>query len=449
MDDLIQQRAAALDAAREIEDAAAAEKRAFNDDEKTKHEELLGEARKLREAIEARKAAADERAAILPKLEAVAKPETERAGRVEVAPRDPGHYRKDSTRSWFVDKANAELRHDDEARKRMREQAEYDAHVQKRDLYIGSTTGQELSPPLYLQELFVEGRVASAIAANLCTNLPLPAAGRTVTVPKQTGNAGVGIQTEASPLSAITETDAAFGDETQGIYEYAGVQDLSNFLVERSTPGADMIIMRNLARQVARKIDEDILHGSGSGAPQGIRGASGINAVTYTAGTPSFAEAQAKIGDMLQQIHTGWFDSADAIIVHPRRWAKWSTERDNDGRLVVGQAALVVNPTAVAANGAPVAQGLVGSLHGVPVYVDANIKTNLGSGTNEDTIYAMVRDQALLWLGNLNLEIDRSVNFKTSGVAVRARQYAAFMCEHAPEAFGTVTGTGLATPTFA
>lgn len=447
MDDLIQQRAAALDAAQKIEDAAAAEQRAFNEDEKARHDELLGEARKLREAIEARKAAADERAAILPKLEAVAKPETERAARVEVAPRDPGHYRKDGERSWFVDKANAELRGDSSARDRMREQAEYDAHVSKRDLYIGSGTGQELSPPLYLQELFVEGRVASAVAANLCTNLPLPAAGRTVTVPKQTGNAGVGIQVEASPNTALTESDATFGDETQSIYEFAGVQDLSNFLVERSTPGADMLIMRNLARQVASKIDYYILHGDGTGEPQGIRGATGINAVTYTASTPTFSEAQAKIGDMLQQIHAGWFAPADALIMHPRRWQKWATERDSEGRLLIGSAAVVTNPTAVSL-GIPVAEGVVGSIHGVPVYLDANILTTSGSGTDQDTVFAMVRDQALLWLGNLQLEIDRSVNFKSSGVAVRARQYGAFMCEHAPEAFGTVSGTGLAAPTF-
>lgn len=445
MDDLMTQRAAALDAARAIEDAAETQSRAFTDEEKTQHTEYLAEARKLREAIEARKAAADERNAILPQLEAAAKPETERSN-VEVTLRDPGHYRKDSTRSWFMDKASAELRNDESARTRMLEQAAYEAK-QNRDLYIGSTTGQELSPPLYLQELFVEGRVASAVTANLCTNLPLPDAGRTVTVPKQTGNVSAAAQTEGSPLNAISETDAVFGDETQGIYEIAGVQDLSNFLVERSTPGADMIIMRNLARQVASKINYYVLEGDNTGEPQGIRGATGINAVTYTASTPTFSEAQAKIGDMLQQIHSGWFGAADALIVHPRRWQKWATERDSEGRLLIGTAATVNNPTAVF-NGIPVAEGAVGFLHGVPVYLDATIGTTAGSGTNQDTVYAMVREQALLWLGNLNLEIDRSVNFKTSGVAVRARQYMAFMCEHAPEAFGTVTGTGLAAPSF-
>lgn len=446
MDDLTTQRAAALDAARAIEDACEKDSRAFTDEEKTKHAELIAEAKRLREAIEARRAAAEERNAILPQLEAVAKPETERAARVETALRDPGHYRKDSQRSWFVDKAMAELRNDVDARSRLTEHANFEAD-QKRDLYIGSTTGQELSPPLYLQELFVEGRVASAVAANLCMNLPLPAAGRTVTVPKQTGNTSAAAQVEATPLTALSETDAAFGDETQGIYEVAGVQDLSNFLVERSTPGADMIIMRNLARQVAAKIDYYVLHGDNTGEPQGIRGASGINAVTYTASTPTFSEAQAKIGDMLQQIHSGWFGAADALIVHPRRWQKWATERDSEGRLLIGTAATVSNPTAVF-NGVPVAEGAVGFLHGVPVYLDSNIKTTDGTGTNEDTVFAMVREQALLWLGNLNLEIDRSVNFKTSGVAVRARQYVAFMCEHAPEAFGTVSGTGLAAPTF-
>jgi hypothetical protein len=124
------------------------------------------------------------------------------------------------------------------------------------------------------------------------------------------------------------------------------------------------------------------------------------------------------------------------------------SERDNDGRPLGSSGAYAVNPMAVGALGG-VAQGLVGTLHGLPVYVDANISTTKGSGTNEDTVFIFCRDQALLWLGDLKLEIDRSVNFKTSGVAVRARQYAAFMVEHAPEAFATVTGTGLAAPTFA
>ena len=455
--DLAKLRDAELDAAQALLDTADAEKRALAEDETKTYDAHLAKADELGAQIKQRGEMLARRGERLPSLEAAVKPEAvvERsapaAGSVSTTERDPGFYNKRSEHSWFCDLATAQTRGDSEALARMEAQQRYNRDnidYNKRDLYIGSTTGQELAPPLYLQDLFVEARVAAAVTANLCTNLPLPSFGRTVTVPKQTGNAAVAIKTEASPLSAIQETDAAFGDETQSIYEIAGVQDLSNFLVERSTPGADMIIMRNLAKLVAAKTDSYVLHGSGSSEPQGIRGATGINAVTYTEPTPTFAEGQAVVANCIQQIHTGWYEVPDAIVMHPRRWAKWLSERDTQGRLQGGVAAHMINPMALGSIGAAAQGGPVGVLHGVPVYLDANILTTSGAGTNEDSIFVFRRDQALLWGSDLKLEIDRSINFKTSGVAVRARQYMAFMVEHAPEAFGTVTGTGLAAPTF-
>jgi HK97 family phage major capsid protein len=460
MEDLREQYEAKVAEAEAILDAAATEKRGLNADETKAHDGLVAEARGLRQLITRKAETAKEREEIVPELRSAraavegAREERAETPRVEVTHRDPGHYTKRSDLSWFVDKANAELKGDSAARQRLEETSaavrdELANDTQKRDLYNAATAGQEIVPPLYLTDLFVEGRVAGAVTAGLCNQLPLPPAGRSVTVPKMTGNTGVGIQTEASPLTALTETDATTNEETQGIYEIAGVQDLSNFLVDRSTPGADMVIMRNLAKQVAAKLDYYVLHGDGSGEPQGIRGATGINAVTYTSATPTFAEAQAKLADAIQQVHAGWFESPDAIVVHPRRWAKWMSERDSDGRPLGSNAAYAVNPLAVGQIGGTPQGGPAGFVHGIPVYLDSNISTTLGAGTNEDTVYAFVRSQALLWTGALNLEIDRSVNFKTSGVAVRARQYAAFMVEHAPEAFATLSGTGLAAPTFA
>jgi len=453
MDELREQREALLAKAEAILDAAASEKRGLTDEEKAEHAQLSADAKGLRDLMNRRSNAQAERDEVLPELRSIrnesekqAEKQDEQRGKIDkVEQRDPGHYHRNGETSWFRDLNSSQLG-DEGARTRMAEQRAFN-DTQKRDLYIGSTTGQELSPPLYLQELFVDGRIGDPVTANLCNNMTLPGAGRSVTVPKLTGNTGVGIQTEAGTLTALTETDAAFGDETQGIYELAGVQDISNFLVDRSVPGADMIIARNLLKQINAKKDYYVLHGDGTGEPQGIRGASGINSVTHTTSTPTFAEAQAKVADCVQQIHTGWQEVPDAIVVAPRRWAKWMSERDSYGRLQGGASALVVNPMALGQIG-DAAQGLVGTLHGIPVYLDPHILTTSGAGTNEDTVFVFRRDAALLWTGGVMLDVDRSINFKTSGVAVRARQYMAFMVEHAPEAFGTVSGTGLVAPTF-
>lgn len=441
-----------LSDAEKILDAAVAENRGLTKEEGEQHDALVAEARAIRQTIVRRDEIAKEREEILPELRsarAAAEPTVdavENRGIESIKQRDPGHYTKRSDRSWFVDLHQAQ-NGNDAARRRLGEQQAHNDTLEKRDLYIGSTTGQELSPPVYLQEMFVEGRIGDPITANLCNRQPLPDAGRTLTIPKMTGNTGVGIQAEASPLTAGTETDATFDAETQSIHELLGVQDLSNFLADRSVPGADMIIARNLAKQVNAKKDYYVLVGDGTGEPQGIRGATGINAVTWTEATPTFAAGQAKVADMLQQIHSGWFEAPDALVMAPRRWAKWLSERDTDGRLQGGAAAMVVNPMAIGEAGA-VAMGLAGALHGVPVYLDPHVPLTSGSGTNEDTIFAFKRDAALLYEGAVILDIDRSVNFKTSGIAVRARQYFAFFVEHAPEAFGTVSGTGLAAPTF-
>lgn len=455
-DELRTERETALAEAEGILAAAEAEKRGLSEDEQASYDAARERARGLRDLITRRANAAAERAEVLPELVAVRNAdegasEAAQTPAIEsVKQRDPGHYTKRSLNSWVVDLADYQLRGDEAAKTRLAEQQAFNdtTDLKQRDLYLGSTTGQEFAPPQYLQDLFVEARVATAVTAGLCTTLPVPATGRSVTVPKQTGNAAVGIQTEATPLTALTETDAAFGDATATVYEIAGVQDISNYVVDRGAPGADMVIMRNLAKLTAAKVDYYVLHGSGSGQPQGIRGASSINAVTYTDASPTFAEAQAAVADMIQQIHTGWYESPDCLVMHPRRWAKWLSERDGDGRLQGGAAITAVNPMAVGQIAGTPQGGPAGYLHGLPVYLDANILTTSGSGTNEDTIFGFVRSQALLWTSDLKLEVDRSINFKTSGVAVRARQYAAFMVGHAPEAFGTVTGTGLAAPTY-
>ena len=475
MEDLHQQRTNLQAEAQRITEAASAEQRSLTPDETERQYQISRDLTGIQQLEETRNATAADREANLDLLRAAALPDTPRSGTNQLAgrsaiggmpqrkqpdkldqifpglatrstpridkveARDPGHYARRSSHSWFLDLTAMHLRNDQDAQRRLLDQQAHN-DTETRDLYIGSTTGQELSPPIYVQDLLVEARVSQGVAASIANRLPVPEFGASLTVTKQTTSVEVGVQTPASPLNALTETDAAFADETQSIYEIAGLQDMSLFLAERSHPAADSIIARNLGAQIGAKESLYMLHGSGSGQPQGIRGATGINTVTFDTNTPVFSEFQAKVAEAIYEIHLNWKEVPDAIVVHPRRLLKWFSERDTNGRLQGGAAlAMVENP---------VPGGPTAILHGVPVYLDTGVSILSGTGTNEDTVFVFDRSQALLWHSNIMIDVDRSTNFKSSGVCVRAREYMAFMVEHAPSAFATVTGSALAAPTF-
>lgn len=447
---MIEERNALLAEIEGIEDAARAERRELTEDEAAtiaKGEERCAE---LKSEIELRAARAERRELSgVEKLIGATEPEGAKpaAGSTEVRSR-PVYGADRGDLSWFVDAAKVRLSGDAEALTRMQQHADAERDIAKRDLYINAGNGGELAPPAYLQSLWVQGRTAGAVAASLCRNVSLDGfAGQSVTIPKITGNTGVGSQTEASPLNALTETDATTGAATESIVAKGGVQDLSGLLVRRSFPGADAVIVENLAKQVAAGIDTDIL--ANSTTPQSILGASSINAVTYTDASPTVPELFPKLADAVQQIHAGWYSAPTAIVVHPRRAADWMASLDSSNRPLVAPMQVAQNPLAHTDGGAIRAEGFTGiSVMGLPVYADANVPITEGSGTNEDVIFLAVWDQALLFTSSVMLDISREASFKADGVTVKAVQDFTFVCEHAPEAFATIGGTGLAAPSF-
>ena len=229
-----------------------------------------------------------------------------------------------------------------------------------------------------------------------------------------------------------------------GQYHVAGAQTLSLQLVERSEPGADVIILQNLSKQVAIQMAAKVLHGTGTGEPTGISNTSNVIAVTYTDGSPTVGELYPKVADAIQQIHTGFFASPTDILVHPRRWGWALASLDSSGRPLVTPYA-PQNPLGHP-NG-PAASGVVGSLQGLPVSTDANITT--ANNTDQDIVLIGDFSQALLWTNDAPMfEMSRENRFGTGEIVVRARQYYAFSAASYPKAFAKITGTGLTTPTF-
>jgi HK97 family phage major capsid protein len=222
-----------------------------------------------------------------------------------------------------------------------------------------------------------------------------------------------------------------------------GTQDLSNYLIDRGTLGAsvDIVVANHLSDLLAKDEDERVIAAVVAGA--------GV-AVTHTTSTPGLIYDYVKIADAIQQIHTGNLQAPTAIVVHPRRFGFWASRLDNSNRPLMLPMPVAQNPLATASgDGTPVAQGYTGyMLHGLPVYVDANITTTAGTGTNEDLILIGDWKQQYTWLGPVMVDIDRSVMFKQSGQTVRARRYFATMVTHRDDAFAKITGTGYVAPSF-
>ena len=156
-----------------------------------------------------------------------------------------------------------------------------------------------------------------------------------------------------------------------------------------------------------------------------------------------------KILDAIQQINSGRYAGPNLIIMHPRRAAWMQAAVDgNDRPLVLPVANVPQNTMGV---GPAAGYGLTGlQIAGIPVVVDANIKTDTGAGSNEDSIFVVRREDMLLFesAGAPSMvRMDQTLGGQLT-VKIVAFQYAAAVFGRAPAAISQVMGTGLVTPTF-
>jgi len=352
-------------------------------------------------------------------------------------------YRQHGEFSVFRDLYNRDVKHDAAAAERLGRHMEEMRAEGVYDLSSTDAEGGYLIAPLYLQEEFVDRATAGRVIADVLGARSLPPNTDSINIPKITTGTSVADQADNA---AVSETDAAFGTIAADVKTKAGMQDVSQQLVDRSVPGIDEVIFGDLTKEYAVQLDLGVINSSTTNN-KGLLQVSGVNAVTYTDADPTLGELYPKIADGVQQIHTGVFLPASAIFMHPRRWAFCLAAQDGDKRPLI---------TPVAPSNAPgttsgvVATGLVGSIQGIPVYVDANIPTTLGAGTNEDRIIIVRGDELFLWEDKAGpyLETFRDVLSGDLGVRFRLHNYWAQLHARRPKAISVISGTGLATPTF-
>lgn len=92
------------------------------------------------------------------------------------------------------------------------------------------------------------------------------------------------------------------------------------------------------------------------------------------------------------------------------------------------------------------------TLLGLPVVADSNVQTGLGSGSDEDVIYCVNRNESILWEAPgsplmMNLE---EPNATSLGWTFVVYGYSGYTAERngVAGAHAMVTGTGLVAPTF-
>ena len=444
LDQLVDERAEIGTAMAGICDVAAEETRDLSDSEEANLKDLHARAdsldariTELRDIQLANAEAAKLRAEVTPTQD-----DAEKATEVRVG-EEPLTYSETSGRSFFRDLYASQMHHDPSAQQRIaRHSAEMD--VEYRDSSTASFAG--LVVPQYLTALAAELARAGRPFANLCTSLPLPSDGMTINISRVTTGSTAAVQ--ATENSAVSEQDLDDTLLTVDIRTVAAQQDVSRQALDRGT-GVDAIIMADLSSAIATALDLGCLYGDGtSGALLGLNNITGKNDVVYTDGSPTVAEFYPKLLDAIQQINSNRFAGPDLIVMHPRR-AAWLQAAVADSRpLVLPEVNVPQNAMGVGPTSGYGSFGL--QVAGIPVVVDANVKTDTGAGSNEDSVFVVRRADMLLFesAGAPSMvRMDQTLGGQLT-VKIVAFQYAAAVFGRYPAAISQVMGTGLVAPTF-
>lgn len=451
LDQLVSERADVAETMNGILDTAAEETRDLTESEETNISDLHGQAEKLDTRI------TELRDIQVANLEAAKlraevthgddddddEGDHENALRVRVK-EEPLTYAQDSSTSFFRDIYNSQMNHDPQAQARISRHSD-EMKVEYRD---GSTSNYAgLVVPQYLTDLAAELARAGRPFANLCTSLPLPNDGMTINISRVTTGATAAAQ--ATENSAVSEQDIDDTLLTVDVRTISGQQDISRQALDRGT-GIDSLIMADLSGAIATSLDDGIINGAGtSGTLLGLKNITGINAVTFTSGSPTVALLYPKLLDAIQKINSNRFAGPDLIIMHPRRAAFMAASVDGQSRpLVLPQANV---PSNAMGTGPVAGYGSTGmQVAGIPIVTDANIQTDAGSGNNEDNIFVVRRADMLLFESPgapSMVRMDQTLGGNLT-VKMVAWQYACFIGGRYPASISMISGTGLVTPTF-
>ena len=415
------------------------------------------------EALDAASAKQDEIAALDERIATAEKVETRTAAIAEsrkeagvstfgkaTITREALTYDKNGENSFVRDMINAQLRNDRSAWERLYRHAD-EARVELRDISRTDGAGGDFVPPIYLVNEYAEFARAARVTADLLTNMALPAGTDSINIPQITTGSLAAFQ--SADNAATTTRDMVTGTVTAGVRTISGYENVSIQLVEQSplAGGLDRMIFGDLMADYALQLNTAVV-GTGDGTSGTLKGlvtlgtdtTNGIP-VTWTETTPTAVNGLASIAKAIAKVVTNRYKDVEAIVMHPSTWYWFMSQVDGSSRpLVVPAAAGPFNANGVVANPGA-AKGLVGAIHGVPVYVDATITKTYGAATNQSPILVGKFSDSYLFESGVKtrvlpdvLSANLTVRFQVYGYAALAHRF--------NKAVSAISGTGTVAP---
>lgn len=368
-----------------------------------------------------------------------------------VVTREAMTYDKHGSNSYFRDLTAATLRNDRGAFERL-ERHMAEVAIETRDINRTDTSGGDFVPPIYLTNEYAEFARAARVTADLLTGQALPVGTDSINIPAIT--LGTKTAFQSADNAATTTRDMVTSTVNAPVRTISGYENASIQLVEQSplAGGLDRMIFGDLMADYALQLNTAVLGNTDgtSGTIQGLvnkyNDTTNSIPTTWTETTPTAQGGLVAIAKAISKVTTNRFRKADAIIMSPQMWYWFVSSVDSANRpLVVPAAAGPMNAGGIMqAPGAPA--GLVGTIHGVPVYIDATMPNNLGAGTNQSPILVGKFDDSYLFESGVKtrvlpdvLSANLTVRFQAYGYVASAHRFA--------KNISVITGTGTIVPT--
>jgi HK97 family phage major capsid protein len=361
-------------------------------------------------------------------------------------------YDKDGRNSFVRDMIGAHLRNDSNSWERLTRHSQ-EVAIETRDINRTDGSGGDLVPPLYLINEYAEFARAARVTADLLTTMALPAGTDSINIPQITTGTLAAFQ--SSDNSATTTRDLISSTVTAPVRTISGYENVSIQLVEQSplAGGLDRLVFGDLMADYALQLNTAVV-GTGDGTSGTLKGlvtlgtdtTNGIP-VTWTETTPTAVNGAIAIAKAISKVVTNRFKAAEAIVMSPSVWYWFASQVDSQNRPLVvpttgasqafNSAGTVTNP------GAPA--GLVGTIQGVPVFIDATMTKTYGASTNQSPILVGKFSDSYLFESGVKTRVLPDILSANLTIRMQVYGYAA-LAHRYNKAVSAITGTGTVAP---
>ena len=367
-----------------------------------------------------------------------------------VVTREAHTYEKNGENSFVRDMIAGTLRNDARSWERLHRHQQ-EVAIETRDISRTDGAGGDFVPPIYLINEYAEFARAARVTADLVTNMALPAGTDSINIPQITTGTLAAFQ--SADNSATTTRDMVSSTVTAPVRTISGYENVSIQLVEQSplSGGLDRLVFGDLMADYALQLNTAVV-GAGDGTSGTLKGLITLGAdttngipTTWTETTPSAVNGLIALAKGISKVTTNRFKAAEAIVMHPSMWYWFASQVDGSNRPLVvpvtgasqafNAAGTVTNP------GAPA--GLVGTIQGVPVFIDATLPKTYA--TNQSPILVGKFSDSYLFESGVKtrvlpdvLSANLTVRFQVYGYAALAHRF--------NKSVSAITGTGTVAP---